>query len=139
MLKIAFLLLLVVASVHADDPIQPTIRSGEQAIIRFREARDIELKDFLPKDQLELVAGMNSTEGLTTRHYKPSDYGASPSVPKPGEPQGQNVLGTMTNVIECKHDTWVLYYSSGYGGYLLVYLDAVTGKVLHIHYNFVCG
>ena len=129
------ILILVVSfalACRADEP-KPLIQSAEQAILRFREVRDTQLKAALPERAFHaLVPGIGTLDFLTVRPMQPSDY-QSPHADALTASAGTGaIFGSFASVTGAKHGTWRLHYETRNLSGVLVYLDAVTGDILCI-------
>ena len=135
MLRAIFMLLLTVASGYADDAIEPAIHSAEQAVTRFHEARDAELKTSLTEEQNRTLAiygesasslrieFIDQNDPLRLRGSDPVIGDSDPSL---------RFLGKFSDVVSSKNAQWRLTYGLFMGGQIVVHLDAVTKKILYI-------
>ncbi len=146
MIKAFFLLLLLVVPARAQhDTSEWSVKSAEQAIVRFQQVRDAELKTSLKKSQLDIVLSTQDALSLRVELLDHWNYEASPDSLDHGasrqhdplEHQGAadeyRYVGTFTAAASSKNPTWHLSYTIDWmGGGVAVYLDAVTGKVLYL-------
>lgn len=116
----------------AQEP-KPAIQSAEQAVLRFREARETDLKTSLSEPDLKFMARLTSATSLVVRKMQPRDYTLPYRDPLILDEGKSRILGTLAAAAAVKNDTWRLYYGSDIAASLVVYLDALTGKVLYIH------
>ena len=137
MIKAVLLSLLVAASVHAANIPEPAVGSAEQAIARFQQLRDTELKASLTPSQLRAVLSSQHAWSIDVLLLHHPDYAASHRV-DPLEPHGASAdplrfVGSFAAAASTEAPTWCLSYTSGLmGGGVTVYLDAITGKILYL-------
>lgn len=127
MFRSTLILLLTIAVAGIADEPRQLIQTAEQAVVRFREVRDSDLKTLLTELQLKRVVATSNAVYLTVRRMQPRDY------KPPYRDDRWRIFGTLAAAAECKNDTWILAYDTPTAGGMMVYLDAVTGKVLYIY------
>ena len=115
-------------------PPQPAITSAEEALERFRLARDGEIKAALSGlpdsvSHYQLVVRYSHAPHLVIRQFVPRDYQPPYRETAPRDGSGFHIFGSFEAASKCPNVTWQLDYDSSWGG-LLVYLDAATGRVL---------
>jgi hypothetical protein len=132
MTRISLILLLSSIFALASDAARPAIQTAEEAVIRFRDARENELKTSLTEGQREIVARLTGVGYLTVRFMKPGDYKPPYRDVHFLDDPKYRIFGTFAAARDCKHNTWHLLYDTGSRGAVVVYLDAITGKVLYI-------
>ena len=131
MIRVLIILLLAIASARAADPPKLPLTSAEQAVSYFREARE-NLLATLPEDRRKFVIFVSTTahslrvmrwSADSNQHLRDDPSLRGDVVP---------ILGSIAAVEGSKTDTWSLYYNAGMTAFV-VYLDAVSGKVLFLH------
>jgi hypothetical protein len=127
------ILILSVALTYAEDAPKPVIHTAEQALVRFRDARDTELKSSLSEPHRKYVLRVSSADYLTARRMQPRDYKPPYRDHNVQDEAAWRIFGTISAAEDSKTDTWRISYDTGLAGGLVIYLDAITGKVLYIH------
>ena len=131
MIRAAFILILaLVVACPADEPVR-VIQTAEQAVLRFREARVTQLKTVA---RIEHVIGISAAGHLTVKPMQPRDYQPPYRDLLVSDEADLRVFGTLAAAADSKNGTWRLFFDPGRTPGMVVYLDAVTGKVLYIHF-----
>ena len=134
MIRAAIILILSLAAARAADEPKPLIQSAEQAVLRFREVRDTQLKSALSERLFKaLVPGIGAAGYLTVRPMQPRDYQPPYSDGIVRTATKGAIFGTFAAAAETKHDTWRLNYGTASLPGVVIYLDAVTGDILYIN------
>ena len=134
MIRVVLILLFTLCAASGADGPVPVIRSAEQAVFRFREARATLTPVITPRVTEALGHGISSADFLTVRRMQPRDFlpPLADSIVRAAA-KARPIYGTFAPVTETKHDTWRLNYGTATLPGVVIYLDAMTGEVLCIY------
>ncbi|MEQ1853965.1 MAG: hypothetical protein ABMA01_20530 [Chthoniobacteraceae bacterium] len=132
MTRTSLILLLSGIFAFASDAPKQAIPTAEAAILRFRDARENELKVSLTEKQREIVTRLTSVGYLTVSSMRPGNYQPPYRDVRFLDDPKYLIFGTFAAAADSKTNTWHLFYDTGSRGALVIFLDSITGKVLYI-------